>query len=155
MADQKVEGYAQIFRNIRRYFRFDEEGDDDSLDKQSIVDAIWEAETWLSSFVVASGVHWATKSVTIDDTDPASVGTEVEHQSYRYFLNSDLGITDFAKMAILSRVDQNGTSPEHFLTYLENQRSGVQRIDPGALLGPTAEYWTERGETNPTTGRPE
>lgn len=138
---QIVEGYQRQLKNLRRYFRA--EVNSGAVDDQTCADGLWEGTSYIIDLIIESGIYWSQRKQTIDDTN---LGTEIDFQVHELFIKKDLGITDMAKITRLWRVDPNKKLVRGRIPYVIDDRSGHLLRDPGSLVGPAGEFYSESSD---------
>ncbi len=145
MTTPAVSGYAWMSRNLDKFFR--SEANSGVVDDYVKADAITLAERMIHDEILASHVHWCVKSTVIDDVG-GSLGADEDYQVRRLLFDTDLGITDLAKVARLWRVDAGAATIPVRIHYIPDD-SGSEFIQTtGSLVGTGAEFWTETGAFN-------
>lgn len=144
MPAQVITGWAAIYDNIRRWSRTVQSAG--SINDDSIADACNTAMQAIDDLVIQAGTAWAIRSVVVADVT-GNLGTAVEFQTQRLFIEEDLGITDLAQVYKLYRVDAGNQIISKPIYHCDE--SGSENIQRGAWLARWGdERWREDGDFN-------
>jgi hypothetical protein len=116
-----LDGWAWMRAQTQRFTR--------SLRNQNVVDddlvsyCYSEAEQKVAQHVRQSGIRWCIKNAVIDDVG-LQKGTAIGSSGRRLFVETDLGILDFAKVNKLWRVDPADQSKKSPIFYEGDERGG-------------------------------
>jgi len=153
MAAQVVDGWAMLQQQTKRFTRTVKNRG--AVDDGLIAWAYTEGQQALFDLVLESDVEWALKNVTVDDS-ASSFGTEVEFKQHRYFIETDLGITDLVRVRRVWRVDPNNEAQSQPMIHMDRVMD-VQRVkDLGSTLSLMGnEGWSLDGDLEPVSGNHE
>lgn len=142
---QIITGYADMYENIRRWSRTAIVRG--ALDDDTVADAVNTAVSQVHDLAIESNMPWCVKNSTVDDIG-GDLGTEIEEGVYRLLIESDLGITDMARVRRLWRVPSPAASGRGVpIRHMDN-------IGPSAEAGAYSragfadERWVEDGDLN-------
>lgn len=150
---QIVDGWAMLQKQIRRFTRTVD--NDGAVTDELIAWALTEGQQALFDLVLESDVEWSIKNATIDDT-ASSFGTETEFKQHRYFIETDLGITDLARVRRIWRVDPNNERQSQPVFHVDKMMDAMRIKDLGSTLSLLGnEGWIHDGDVEPTSGNHE
>jgi hypothetical protein len=139
---QKITGIPWIYENIRRWSRTTTVKG--AVDDDTIADAYNVAVGVFDDLVIESNVPWATREATANDLG-LNLGTETEFKTRRLFLETDLGITDCARVRRLWRSDSTKQLLGQPIFYID--MVGPENVDAGRMVSSyNDERWTESGD---------
>lgn len=137
-------GYPEIHQAIRQYFKCDVNPGD--VSDFTIAHALSNANYEVHGEIIEAAVHWMVKfSAKIDIT---SLGTQVDYKQKIYRIQTDLGISDYAKMARLWR-SKSASDTNPWVAIYDPRANSQTHSDLGNY-----EYWAET-TLNDANGDPE
>ena len=150
---QTVDGWAFLQQQVRRFTRT--VNNDGAVTDDLIAACLTEGQQMVFDLVLESDVEWALKNAVVDDT-ASSFGTEVSLNRHRYFIETDLGITDLARVRKIWRRDPNNEKKDVPLYNLSRvgDFGHAQDFGLGYVLSNT-ESWAQDGDIEPTSGNHE
>ena len=139
---QKIDGLALMYDDIRRWSRSGTVKG--AIKDETVADAMNVAIAAMDDLVIESAVPWAVRNVTVDDIGQ-SKGTEVEYKTRRLFIETDLGITDMARVRRLWRVHPTNAGVGAPIFHLN--KVGPEGMDIGVTVARmNDERWVEDGD---------
>ncbi len=145
MTTQIVIGWPSMYRNIRRFFRV--EDNPGLVDDVTIADSLSEAESALSDLVLESGVGWLVKTLLVNDVG-LNLGKAFGRNGRFLFLIQDLALTDPVRIKMLYREHPN-TSDLIPIAYVGTDSDAADVSDPAWYSGRKGgEMWIESGDLN-------
>jgi len=145
MATPSYDGYAWMKRNIKRYFRA--VANPGAVDDVVIAEGITQGERMAHDEIMLSMVPWAVKAVTVDDVG-GSLGTAYDYNARLLLIETDLGITDLARLRRLWRVSADQSTTPSLLGHIADETAHPGLADVNYMDCPTGESWTEFGADN-------
>jgi hypothetical protein len=141
---QTVTGYAAFEREIREWSRTGTvQG---AVTPETVAYAINKAQQNVHDLCLESGMPWCIRNVVVDDIGD-DLGTESEQGVFRLFIETDLGITDLARVRRLWRIPATaGAGRGVRLPHIETV--GAASNDLNAFGAVSEERWTEDGDFN-------
>jgi hypothetical protein len=110
--------------------------------------AYTEALDVMHDLAMESAIPWSVRNAIIDDIGQ-DLGTQTEFATHRYFIESDLGITDLARPRRLWRVDTNNELVSQPMIHVDKLLETKRVQDLGAVISLMGqEGWTEDGDFN-------
>ena len=140
---QIVDGWAEMERDIRAYFRTTKNFG--LLTPETIAAALTEGESMVHDIVLESRINWAIKTVEIDDEE---IGTSIFGNTRRFLIEDDLGILDFARAKDLWRLPESADGDPAQFGYVESESAEDHHAEGRFLSGTNAERYNETGAVN-------
>jgi hypothetical protein len=140
---QLVDGWAWIHDNIQRWGRATG-GAKGATTDEVIADACNTAQQAIHDIVLEVGIPWAVRNAVINDAG-LNLGIDVEFKTRRLLIETDLGLTDVARIYKLWRVDPANATISRPLHHVS--MAGPENVDSGQVLANwNEERWVESGE---------
>jgi hypothetical protein len=140
---QRVDGWALIHDSIQRWGRATG-GAKGATTDEVIADGCNTAVQAIHDLVLEVGIPWSVRNFVIDDVGQ-NLGTDVEFKTRRLLIETDLGITDLARVYKLWRVDPTNVTISRPIHHVD--RAGPENVDSGQVLANwNEERWCESGE---------